>query len=74
MELGALAGEVDRVHLADAGMLRLVGKVDTLVNRQPINLAELVVDMGAQGADTVRAEGDSFGIFLIEGLILLYKV
>lgn len=59
MELSALAGEVDRVQLADTGVLGLVGEMDALVDGKAVDFAELVVDVGTQGADAVGAAGNS---------------
>ena len=66
MELGTLAGEVHRVQLADAGVLRLVGEMDALVNGKAVDFAELMVDVGTQGADAVGAEGDGFRGLLVK--------
>ena len=49
MELGTLAGEVHRVQLADAGVLRLVGEMAALVDGKAVDFAELVVNVGTRG-------------------------
>ena len=65
VELGALAGEIDGVQLADAGVLRLVGEVDALVDGKAVDFAELVVNVGAKRADAVRAEGEGFSFLVV---------
>lgn len=46
MELSAPAREVHQVQPADAGVLRLIGAMDALVDGKAVDFDELVVDVG----------------------------
>ena len=65
MPLGSLR-ELQRGHLHHAIMLGSIGEMNAFVYRQTSNLSEVVVGMGSDGANTVRAEGCSFCITTID--------
>ena len=58
-------GEVQTLQLNYAIVLGTVSDVDALVQSQPVDLAELVVDVSTEGADPVGAKGKSIRVAII---------
>ena len=61
MPLGPLR-ELEGDHLDDSVLFGSIGYVYAFVYGKTCNLAEVVVGMGADGADSVWAEGKRFGL------------
>ena len=61
MPLGPL-GELQGSHLHHAIPLGSVGDVDTLIDGKAGDLAQVVVHVGADGADPVGAETEALGV------------
>ena len=65
MELRPL-GEVQALQLHDSVMLHAVGNMNPLIQRQPVDLPKLVINMSTQRTDPVRAKSNSIRIPVID--------
>ena len=54
--------KLQRRKLDNTILLRGIGDVDSLVDRKTRDLSKLMVDMGSNGTDTVRTEGEPLGL------------
>ena len=71
MPLGTL-GKLHGRHFDHTVLLRRISDMDTLVDGKTCDLTEIMVRMGTDRADTVRAEGHPFRITTVNLIEFLF--